>query len=284
MSQSILLLVLLVSIGSWTVDAKPPPAPKGYKWVQNWQYSDEFNGNALNKAKWRDYHTNWEGRSPARFEPSTISVRNGFMMIKNGVLNPPKGKFTIAGGAVQSKNSGAHYGYYECRLKASKIMMSTTFWLSNTKAALNGSRCATYSQELDVVETIGGRKGKFSESMKSNTHYKYRACGAKQNKYHSAGAQKRISGQKSGDAFHIYGAWWKNAYEVTFYLDNKKGDTVKFSTEVDRTKPFDRPMRINMVTETYDFATPYPSRAQLRNNTINTSYYDWVRSWRLVKA
>ncbi|RME95998.1 MAG: hypothetical protein D6766_01800 [Verrucomicrobia bacterium] len=45
--------------------------------------------------------------------------------------------------------------------------------------------------------------------------------------------------------------------------------------------PFDRPMQINMVTETYDWM-PAPSEEELANDAINATYYDWVRVWVLV--
>lgn len=73
------------------------------------------------------------------------------LKIKNGVLNPPEGKFTIAVGTVVSKSTDAHFGYYLVRMKASKISMSSTFWFSNEYKPCSDKHV---SQELDVQEAI----------------------------------------------------------------------------------------------------------------------------------
>ena len=113
--------------------AKPPIPPKGYRWVINVQFSDEFNGNSLDYSKWNDTFGDWKGRPPALFVPEAISVKDGTLQIKSGVLKKRYKDYTIFGGAVSSNTYNAHYGYYECKAKASKIAMSTTFWMSNPK-------------------------------------------------------------------------------------------------------------------------------------------------------
>jgi len=42
-------------------------------------------------------------------------------------------------------------------------------------------------------------------------------------------------------------------------------------------------MYMHLVTETYNWEDP-PSDEELLNDDINTTYYDWVRSFRLVKS
>ncbi|WP_010180937.1 Ig-like domain-containing protein [Aquimarina agarilytica] len=279
-----------------------PPEPKvGYRWVLNKQYSDEFNGNSLDASKWNKTFKGWKGRRPAKFEPKTISVKNGTMQIKNQVSTNPGDGYTIDGGAVQSKETTAHFGYYECRFKSSRIAMSTTFWLSNPKKAVNfptkksnGQNCSrdSFSQELDIAESIGGvfnGTSSFRNNMNFNTHYRYVDCNGGKEKFFSRG-NNSVEGSGKNNAklsseswqdFHTYGAYWKNANDVSFYADNKYVGDVKVSTEV-VDKPFPDPMRINMVTETYNWAKPHPSPQQLRDNKINTSYYDWIRAYELI--
>lgn len=280
----------------------PPTPKKGYRWIVNEQYSDEFNGTSLDRSKWNDTFKGWQGRKPAKFVPETISVKNGTLQIKNAVLKNPHNGYTIAGGAVQSKEETAYFGYYEVNFKASKINMSTTFWMSNGKQSVdfetkksNGENCTKdkYSQELDIVESIGGtfnRTDKFRKQMNFNTHYRYIDCNGGKEKFYSAGNNAiEGNGQKSNaklsseswEYFHTYGAYWKNANEVSFYADNKFVGDVKVSTEVVE-KPFDRAMKINMVTETYNWVKPVPTPEELNNDTINTSYYNWVRAYKLI--
>lgn len=276
------LSIILQSI-SGILSAKPPEPPIGFRWVLQDSFSDEFNTNRLDADKWFDYYPGWEGRPPARFEPKALTVKNGNLEIKSGALDDPKGKFTMYGGAIVSKSSDAYYGYYECSFKASKIAMSTTFWLSNGKVPFEQGDCPNdqYSQELDIQEAIGGGTvhEKFRNGMNSNTHYRYIKCGDTKETFLSKGAGTILNSEVS-DEFHTYGAWWKNAEEVEFYADNQFHEMVRISKEVSD-QPFDRPMHVNMVTETYNWQ-PEPPIQDLLNDEINTAYYDWVRSYKLV--
>lgn len=74
---------------------------------------------------------------------------------------------TLGGAAEVSKKTEAFYGYYECRMKASGISMSSTFWMSNRGKNIPG--VGRISQELDIKETIGGSKKQFRTRMNSVT-------------------------------------------------------------------------------------------------------------------
>jgi len=78
----------------------------------------------------------------------------------------------------------------------------------------------------------------------------------------------------------VYGAWWVDANTVRFYHDNEYQFTLRPSTAFDKT-PLDRPMHLNLVTETYDRETP-PTPAELADDSRNTTYYDWIRAYTLV--
>lgn len=306
MTKITLLAILITSIFGSEIKAEPPEPEVGTRWILNHQYSDEFNGTELDKTKWRPYYDGWKGRNPGKFVPKAVSVKNGYMQIENGIIKRKaehtKGSYSIRGGAVQSLKKTAHYGYYECKFKASRINMSTTFWMSNGKVPVkyptkksNGEDCNrdSYSQELDICESVGGklaRGDRFRTRMNFNTHFRYIDCNGGKEKFYSRGNNAvEGSGQKvnavlsseSWEDFHIYAAHWKSPNEVSFYADNKFIGDVQVSTEV-IDKPFNRPMGINMVTETYDWAKPYPTNEELENKEINTSYYDWVRSYELV--
>jgi len=306
------LLLFFLSLYSFQFILAEPPEPEvGTRWILNTQYSDEFEGNTLDTNKWRNSYKGWQGRSPAKFIPEAVSVKNGYMQIQNGILKKKRkhksGEYTIQGGAVQSLNKTAHYGYYECKFKASRINMSTTFWMSNGKTSVNyptrksnGKDCSQdrFSQELDICEAVGGTLEEtgwakdFRKKMNFNTHFRYIDCNGGKEKFYSKGnnaaegngtkANAWLSSE-SGENFHIYAAHWKSANEVDFYADNKAIGSVQVSTAV-IDKPFARPMGINMVTETYDWAKPYPTNKELINDKINTSYYDWVRSYELIGA
>ena len=80
--KTVFLLKTLILLAIATV-AQPPKAPKGYKWVKNEKFNDEFNGTELDKTKWYDRSLYWvNGRAPATFRARTVSVNDGFLQIK----------------------------------------------------------------------------------------------------------------------------------------------------------------------------------------------------------
>ena len=181
----------LIIFNFFLLSADPPDPPVGQRWVLNETFSDEFNGNKLDTNKWYDYHPKWIGREPGIFLPSQVSVKDGYMQITGKKL--PKDtlvkahgrelKFNIAGGAVISKSNEAFYGYYECKFKAAKTTMSTTFWLSTDHRTKGPNGCDNYGLELDIQECIG-REGDFNgnyfaQGMNSNSHFWYSDCDKK---------------------------------------------------------------------------------------------------------
>lgn len=273
--------VLFLLFVATQIKAQTPTPPEGYKWVKNENFTDEFNGNKLDKSKWYDRSPYWKhGRPPATFRASTVSVSNGNLQIRNTVLKGDD-KYNIAGGAVASVAKDAFYGYYEAKMKASSISMSSTFWLKNKPEE---NKCPKEQLELDIVEVVGHQKGKFDFRTKlhSNTHIFHRTCeGEKIVK--SQGPKNGLKDiiPAADEAYHVYGCWWVDANTIKIYLDGVYQYTMKPSTAF-RNDPFNRPMYMHLVTETYNWETP-PTPEELSDNSRNTTYYDWVRSYKLEK-
>jgi len=127
--SNLLTATIALTLAASVSSAQSPPAPPdGYRWEVVEAFSDEFDGNKLDTTKWHAHIPSWVGRPPGKFMPSSVSVQDGHLQIRCTPLNPPQGEFTIAAGAIQSK-SKTRYGYYECRMKASKLSTSTNFWM-----------------------------------------------------------------------------------------------------------------------------------------------------------
>lgn len=270
------LTILLMFSFLLTVTAQPPKAPEGFKWVKNEKFSDEFNGKKLDSKKWYDRSPFWvDGRAPATFRAYSVSVKNGMLQIKNSVLEGDA-KYNIAGGAVASVATDGYFGYYECRMKASGISMSSTFWMKNKPESKD---CPFEQLELDIIEVVGMRKTghDFNNVMHSNSHIFHTDCNGEKT-VKSAGGNCPIIPAAS-EAFHTYGCWWENETTLHFYLDGEFKFTIHPSKHF-RDKPFNRPMYMHLVTETYNWETP-PTPEELANDKINTTYYDWVRSYEL---
>ncbi|MDF9796466.1 hypothetical protein OKW21_001729 [Catalinimonas alkaloidigena] len=277
MKKPLKLILVLISLTHFAYAQTPPP-PEGYKWVKNEKFSDEFNGDHLDTTKWYARSPYWKhGRPPATFRAYAVSVKDGNMQIKNSVLEGDD-KYNIAGGAVASRAKDAYFGYYEARMKASSISMSSTFWMKNKPES---NECPREQLELDIVEIVGKQKtgGDFRNVMHSNTHIFHTPCEGDQI-VKSKGGQCAIS-PAANEAYHVYGCWWIDENTLKFYLDGEHKFTVNPSTHF-RDKPFNRPMYMHMVTETYNWETP-PTPEELNNDDINKTYYDWVRAYKLVK-
>lgn len=277
MKKRRILLTLVVLVWGLGTMAQPPAPPAGFKWVKNDKFSDEFIGDELDTTKWYDRSPYWvNGRPPATFRARTVSVKDGCLQIKNDLLGENDPKYHIAGGAVASKAKDAHYGYYEARIKASGISMSTTFWLKNKPEG----PCPFEQQELDIAELVGMQKLKndFRNILHSNTHIFRTECDGTRNHVSAGGTCPIVP--PANEAFHVYGCWWEDANNIHIYLDGKYQFTMHPDTTYSKT-PFDKPMYMHMVTETYNWELP-PTKEELLNDSINTSYYDWVRAYKLV--
>ncbi len=266
------------------IPGPPAPAPEGHRWVLNDALSDEFDGVRLDERKWNNPFRGWKGRVPGLFVPEAVSVQDGELQIRVGVLDPPRGdqgQWTVQCGAIQSKRPNAHYGYYEARIKASGTSTSTTFWLKKRRDRKDPQSKST---ELDILECVGGaqRFAAFGDHMLSNTHLEYapQPGVAKEDAVIKKGGRSPVGGRVADD-FHTYGCWWVNPTTMRFFLDGKEVHTIELPTDQDPA-PMNQPMFMNLVCETYAWEVP-PTPESLRDPALNVARYDYVRVWTLVR-
>jgi beta-glucanase (GH16 family) len=244
-----------------------PSPPDGYRWEMVRELSDEFNGSQLDSGKWAPNHPYWQGRQPSRFSEANVSVRDGKLelrsttMVKNlSETKNPQQDIWVQAACVSSKTPVASYGYYEVRMKASKLTMSSSFWMQGK-----------YS-EIDVAEQFGEpiNRSWRRRYMLMDTHY----FSGNPRSDHHVPARSQMS-TAADDKYHIYGVWWKDKNSVVYFLDGK---------EVTRLTPagaFLEPMYVFFDTEVFQEAG-LPSVDSLNDSRKNTMYVDWVHSWKLV--
>ena len=196
--------------------------------------------------------------------------------------------YNIKCGAVVSRRRTAHYGYYECKFKANKTTLSTTFWFTTRDAFEAPGNCDNkYSQEWDIQECIG-REGNFTGSsmakgMHSNSHYWYSDCEGNWKSFNN-GAISTIDEKLASDDFNVYGGWWKDENNASYYYNNESPQHGIFYNNI-LNDPFVNKMGMNMVVETYPSSwIELPSDIELADPEKNVSYYDWVRAYELVDA
>ncbi|AXT53267.1 T9SS C-terminal target domain-containing protein [Aquimarina sp. BL5] len=269
-------LTLLLCFVTISVFAQPTP-PAGKKWEKIDIMSDEFNGSSLNSSKWAINDPQWEGRRPARFETSSVSVGGGDLKISASKKTNAFGGWTHNGGLVRSKTR-QKFGYYETRMKANKTFMSSTFWLINKRNEFTG--CDARVTELDVTENVGANTGgkpwinQNMRTLNANTHSRRTSCNSTPT---GIRGNKAEIGEFAYQGYHTYGVWWKNEKELLFYLDGK------FVFQITPAADFSLPMYLRMVVETYDWNPPKAGQDGMNDSQANrTTYYDWVRSYKLV--
>ncbi len=281
----IFTLLLLASTNS--AHAQPffvpgeDPGPASQIWVEVENMSDEFDGTSLDLSKWQSEPTGngwgWDGRPPALFKASNVVVQDGMMQVTVGKLVQPvmKGNkaFTHQGAIVRSLNPGQVGWYFECRMKANKTVMSSTFWLMTKKDT-------TKKLELDIQECVGrttdrteGWGRDWDQIFHSNAIHRT-------NRFNSQKVQLQAhlkTETKNSERFYVYGAWWKSPEEIQFYLDGKYAYSIR--PEI----AWDVPAYIQMAIETYDW-NPIPDDGGLVEHGTReerTTQYDWVRIWKL---
>ena len=247
-----------------------PPAPSGMMWQQIDSLSDEFNGNSLDSSKWINYHPYWNGRSPSQFKRENVSVSGGNLRLKStsqvdslSQVGNPEEDIWVNSAAVTSIDPSASYGYYEARIKASQLSMTSSFWFQ-----------APNSGEIDVEENVGASTKHpdwLNTTMRMNTHtWK---DGSWSNDLDTPKTYNMPYG--AADDYHIYGVWWKDPRTVWFYHDGTK------VAEVQTGGPFNDPQYMFFDTEVFVW-DGLPTISSLKDNNKNTMLVDWVRSYELV--
>ena len=180
-----------------------PTPPPGYTLA----WADEFDGAALNRARW--FHRTGE-RYWSTQQPENVSVHDGFLWLACKKEKTPKSDYT-AGGVI-SKNV-FRYGYYEARLKVPPTKgWHTSFWMMHhanaDPAAHTGSR-----QEIDVVENDSSALTRYG----ANLHIWHPA--------HRGHGHRTIRTPDESADFHVWGCEF-TPEKVTYYFDGRIVNTV----------------------------------------------------------
>jgi hypothetical protein len=221
----------------------------------------------LDSKKWLNYHPYWKGRIPSQFDPLNVWVGAGKLHLRSTTkvdditdIKDPETEIWVSSACISSIESIAFYGYYETRMKASQLSMTSSFWFQGQ-----------YS-EIDVVEQLGDPKDhpERSNYMMMNTHFYPDGWSTDKktpvSRYMDTGA---------ADNFQIYGMWWKDENTVWFYHNGEK------VAEVTTGGAFKETMYMFFDTEVFLWEG-LPDVYALKDPEKNTMTVDWIRAWRLV--
>jgi hypothetical protein len=274
----------IVVEGSVSDDFLTGPYAKGldppFEWQLVQELSDEFEGDRIDENKWQlepvGNGWNWMGRPPGLFLPKNVTLEDGKLTVTVSKLPKPRviqdREYLYQGAIIRSLKEGKPGWYFECKMKANKTEMSSTFWLmtkGNTVKKL----------ETDIQECVGVVSPD-SAPWTDGWDRIYHSNLIHRVNRHNPTEVKNQRGYPlttpNHKKFYVYGAWWKSESEVLFYLDGEHIYTL--FPDVD----WDVPAFIHMAIETYDW-NPVPARnshvesAPLKDRQTQ---YEWVRVWR----
>ena len=162
-------------------------------------FSDEFDGNSLDKAKWSngfgwgpDTNSNYGWCDPAE------NVVSGGVLAQR-IERRPGGAEPFSVGCINSKDKFAQqYGYWEARIRTARCYGSrSAFW--------GKPNDESWPPEIDVVEVNGEapRTAKFTVHWGDGGHQE---------------SQGSFTGPDFSDGFHTFGAQW-TPQGVTWFVD-----------------------------------------------------------------
>jgi len=235
------------------------PCPLGHgKWAPLPEMTDEFEGDALDTAKWHPTNPQWLGRQPGLFRPENVTVSGGKLHITmkhEDVPNAPKGYHTYTCGAVKSK-AVARYGYFEVKARAVKSRGSSAFWFYHSTPER--------WTEIDVFEIGGGAPG-HEHTVHMNAHVFHTLVNP--DRHWSKGGKWR-SPTPLADTWHVYGLEW-SPEKLVYYFD---GAVVR---EMPNTH-WHQPLELNFDSETMPRWFGLPDVA----NLPSTFSVEYVRAWK----
>jgi beta-glucanase (GH16 family) len=234
--------------------------PAGGNWKVLPEFTDEFNGNALDDKKWHDYHPGWAGRKPGFFSRANVTVKDGALRLTARAENLeglPDGFHSYTTAAVHSRTY-VKYGYFEVRCKAMNSLVSSAFWFTN--------HTADEWTEIAVFEISGASK-KYENKVVMTTHLF-------KNKDYAGTADKHIQDSyqwgapfRPADGFHTYALEWSKDY-LKWYVDGKV-------VRITQNLYWHQALGMNFDSETFPTWFGLPDVAELPA----TFTIDYVRSW-----
>ena len=193
-----------------------------------------------------------------------------------------KGLNTIGAAIVCSKRPGTK-GYYEARMKLSKIAMSSSWWLQGF-----------HTIEFDITESYGSYSVDKDNAKIVDAPYKiHTSVWVNSREFKGKGGIKPKNAKwktRLCDDFFVLGYEWEDD-KLSVYLNDEF--QYRFSFKDIRTGKGDLPIPI----ETY--ASPqyikfdteillgplmgWPTKRELRDPDRNTFYVDWIRVWKPIE-
>lgn len=186
-----------------------PPPSADYKLI----WSDEFDGPALDPAKWSDRHLG-PRRDAINVEDAVTLDGQGHLRITTSRVSKPDGRDEYHTGMISTQGHfEATYGYFEVRLKVQReIGHWSAFWLQTPTMGQDIGNPARAGAEIDVLEYLAN--GDYRDKALHTIHWD--GYGKQHESAHCKAVVPDIR-----DGFHTVGLEW-TPDEYVFYVDGSE--------------------------------------------------------------
>jgi beta-glucanase (GH16 family) len=228
-------------------------------WLPYPPMTDEFNGAALDPAKWLPVNPGWKGRQPAPFLASNVTVSDGSLHLAMRSEEPSEdlkklGYHTFTSAAVQS-TARVLYGYFEIRYRPMNSAGSSSFWFYDITPDL--------WTEIDVFE-IGAKAPGFQRKFNTNLH----VFATPQERRHWSTQATWLAPADLAADWHTVGLDW-NKDTLDWYFD---GVLIRSAPNTH----WHQPLTLNFDSETMPEWFGLPDPADLPS----TYSIDYIRAWK----
>lgn len=175
------------------------PVKEGYRLA----WEDEFEGNVLDRTKWRPRALG--PRGPSVVSEDAIHVRDGYLWLE--ARKDAAGRMLASAVGTQATYQ-FRYGYIECRAQTQKSPgVWGAFWIQSDGIA-RGEDPARFGAEIDIMECF---RKLGPDIVSHNVHWAYGP-----NQKSTRGMQSTLPGLSTG--FHTYAVEW-TPDRYTFFVD-----------------------------------------------------------------
>ncbi|RPD99100.1 glycosyl hydrolase family protein [Aureibaculum marinum] len=273
---------------TWITIPVPANPGNGMKWKFQANLSDNFEYEAPSDDKgdiffdkWDDwYHNSWTGPAPTEWSRTHSEVTDGKLLIK---ASRPEGTSKTNTGIITSKKRVQYPVYIEARVKIMNSVLANGFWLLSPDD----------TQEIDIVEAYGSDRWTnewFSPKRVHLSHHVFIRDPFQDWQPSDEGSFYTDGSTIWRDDFHRFGVYWKDPWNLEYYVDGKLVRTRSGMSEIDPLnyaegtglhKEMD--IIINAEDQTWRAEQGLtPTDAELENVDNNTFKIDWIRVFKPV--
>ena len=203
-----MLLTALFCFAVWT--AKAADDPPGWELV----WSDEFNGNSLDRSKW-EFEVNARGggnRELQYYITNNVRVRDGLLAIeaRNEHYTGSEGAREYTSSRIRTRRKGDWvHGRFDIRAKLPQGKgIWPAIWMLPTDSRYGGW---PQSGEIDIMELLGHQPKRVHGTL----HFT-----DEQRRHASSGKDLVLPGGSFAEAFHVFRLDWEPA-AMRWYVDDK---------------------------------------------------------------